>query len=292
MQRMFEWQTFTLAIGVYVIWYGLLFVEVWWISAPLLAVVITLQSSVQHELLHGHPFVSKRKNAALGWLSLIIMIPYTRFRDTHLAHHYDPDLTDPYEDPETNYLDPAVWQRLTKPVQLVLRVNNTLAGRLVLGPIIGTIMFGHNEFQNRTRKSLHQWAWHLPAVAIVIAVVWISPTSLWTYGLAIYLSMSLLKLRTFLEHQAADRASHRTAIIERGGVFGFLFLNNHLHVVHHMHPKVAWYDLPRLYHRNKSRYLRRNGGYVLQSYGEVWRAYAWRAKDPVAHPIWEKADDQ
>lgn len=292
MKRTFEWQTFTLAIGVYVVWYRLLFVESWWVSAPLLAVVITLQSSVQHELLHGHPFVSERKNAVLGWLSLIAIIPYARFRDTHLAHHYDPDLTDPYEDPETNYLDPTVWQRLSKPVKLVLRMNNTLAGRLVLGPIIGAIMFGHSEYRNRTANSLRQWAWHLPAVAILMTVVWISPTSLWTYVLAIYLAMSILKLRTFLEHQAADRASHRTAIIERGGVFGFLFLNNHLHVVHHMHPKVAWYDLPMLYRRNKSRYLRRNGGYVLESYGDVWRAYAWRAKDPIAHPIWKEADDQ
>lgn len=290
MQKTFEWQTFAFAIGVYTLWVGLLFVEVLWVAIPLIGVVIALQSSVQHELLHGHPFQTACKNAALGWVSLIIVIPYARFRDTHLAHHYDPNLTDPYEDPETNYFDPAVWQELSRATQVILGINNTLAGRLILGPLIGTLAFWRSEVRNRTTDTIRQWAWHLPAVAIVIGLVWISPMSLWSYAFATYIGMSLLKLRTFLEHQAADRASHRTAIIEQGGVFGFLFLNNHLHVVHHMHPRVPWYQLPRLYAQNRAHYPRRNGGYAFQSYGEVWRTYAWRAKDPVAHPIWTKSD--
>lgn len=56
MQKTFEWQTFAFAIGVYTLWVGLLFVEVLWVAIPLIGAVIALQSSVQHELLHGHPF--------------------------------------------------------------------------------------------------------------------------------------------------------------------------------------------------------------------------------------------
>ncbi|MEL6683026.1 MAG: fatty acid desaturase, partial [Pseudomonadota bacterium] len=108
------------------------------------------------------------------------------------------------------------------------------------------------------------------------------------YFIAAYLVMSLLKLRTFLEHQAHERASGRSVVIEDRGPFALLFLNNNLHVVHHMHPSVPWYDLPALYRLRKDHYLRRNGGYVYRSYGEVFARYFWRRKDPVAHPLWRR----
>ena len=89
MDYKFSWPTLALIIVVYVAWGGLLFVDPWWISVPLLGVTIALHASLQHEVLHGHPFKSARKNMALIWLSLSIVIPFARFRDTHLAHHQD-----------------------------------------------------------------------------------------------------------------------------------------------------------------------------------------------------------
>jgi fatty acid desaturase len=53
-----------------------------------------------------------------------------------------------------------------------------------------------------------------------------------------------------------------------------------------MHPRVAWYRLPALYRANREKYLSRNDGYVYRSYGEVFRRYFLRVKDPVAHPLW------
>ena len=53
-----------------------------------------------------------------------------------------------------------------------------------------------------------------------------------------------------------------------------------------MNPKVPWYRLPALYRDGKERYLTINEGYVYRSYGEVFRRYMWRTKDPVAHPLW------
>ena len=97
---------------------------------------------------------------------------------------------------------------------------------------------------------------------------------------------NILKLRTFLEHQAHERASGRSVIVEKGGVFAFLFLNNNLHVVHHMHPRVPWYRLPALYAANAEHYRRRNGGYVYGSYAEVFRRHFLSRKDPVAHPLY------
>jgi fatty acid desaturase len=288
MKHKFAWPTLALIIVVYAAWGALLFVEPWWIASPLLGTTIALQASLQHEVLHGHPFKSSRKNMALVWFSLSVVIPFTRFRDMHLAHHQDASLTDPYDDPETNFLDPVVWDKLSRLMQGMLLLNNTLLGRLIIGPVIGLVTFVLGEWRNRTPATMRQWLGHLPAGIGVLWLVSTSPLSLWTYGFAVYLALSILKLRTFLEHQPAARASHRSVIVERGGLFGFLFLNNNLHVVHHMHPKVPWYQLPQLYRTNKDHYLRRNGGYVYPSYGAIMRAYAWHRKDPVAHPLWQK----
>ena len=55
-----------------------------------------------------------------------------------------------------------------------------------------------------------------------------------------------------------------------------------------MNPGVAWYRLPALYRAGKERYLSYNDGYVYRSYGEVFRKYLLRPKDPVPHPLWRR----
>ena len=104
-----------LIIIVYVAWGLLLFIGPWWGCGPSFggcdrAAII----SAARGFTWAYPFRSLAKNTAMAWVSLSVVIPYTRFRDTHLAHHYDPLLTDPYEDPETNYLDPVVWHGLPR----------------------------------------------------------------------------------------------------------------------------------------------------------------------------------
>ena len=108
------------------------------------------------------------------------------------------------------------------------------------------------------------------------------------YIAAAYGALSVLKIRTFLEHCAHERARGRTVIVEDRGPLAFLFLNNNLHVVHHMHPRVPWYRLPALYAARRRRFREINEGYVYRSYAEVFRRHFWRAKDPVAHPLWRR----
>ncbi len=71
-----------------------------WLAVPLLALVLAQHSSLQHEVIHGHPTASARLNAALVFPALGLLMPFERFRDLHLAHHFDPALTDPHDDPE------------------------------------------------------------------------------------------------------------------------------------------------------------------------------------------------
>ncbi|WP_435702537.1 fatty acid desaturase [Yoonia sp.] len=283
-----EWPTLLLIIACYAAWVSALWVLPLTLGIVFCGITIALHASLQHEVIHGHPFRREWCNDLLIWPPLMLTVPYARFKTTHLAHHQDEVITDPYDDPESNYLDGATWDRLPRAIQLLLQWNNTVAGRLSLGPAIGTVSFLLDEWRTRSPEVVRAWLLHLPAVIAVLFVVALSPMPLWAYAIAAYLGMAILKLRTYLEHQAHTRASGRSVIIENGGIFGFLFLNNNLHVVHHMHPRVAWYRLPALYRSRKDHYLRRNGGYFYHSYREVIARHFLRAKDSVAHPLWRR----
>ncbi|WP_052249827.1 hypothetical protein [Tateyamaria sp. ANG-S1] len=74
-------------------------------------------------------------------------MPYVRFRDTHLAHHQDANLTDPYDEFESNCIDPAVWRRMPVLVRALLRVNNTLAGRMIVWPLVGQTVFMRDDWR-------------------------------------------------------------------------------------------------------------------------------------------------
>lgn len=254
------------------------------------ALAIALHSSLTHEALHGHPFENRHLNAALVFPALCLLIPYMRFRDTHLAHHEDSILTDPYDDPESNFLDPKVWQRLSRWQQWVLRFNNTLAGRLLIGPIVGQIAFMRGDWaliRQGDRRVLLSWLWHIPAAALPIWwVATYASMPLWAYFLSVYAGLALLKIRTFLEHRAHEKARGRTVVIEDRGLLAYLFLNNNFHSVHHAHPGLPWYDLPARYREARARYDEMNDGYYYRSYAEIFRAHFFRAKDPVPHPLW------
>jgi fatty acid desaturase len=255
----------------------------------LTTLLITLHSSLQHEALHGHPTRHRWLNELLIFPAVGLIVPYGRFRDTHLAHHHDEILTDPYDDPETNYLDPKVWVALPYWLQLVLRVNNTLLGRILLGPMISTISFIRSDIRaaiGGQYKIALCWSLHL--IGIVPVLWWVATIGsmpLWVYVAASYLGFGILKIRTFLEHRAFEAAQGRSVVIEDRGLLAFLFLNNNFHAVHHAHPGAPWYRLPGLYEKDRDGYLDRNNGYFYPSYLTVLGRYFLHAKDPVPHPL-------
>ncbi len=291
-----EWGTFALIVTCHLLW-GLAVFVVPQVSMAcavgLATILITLHSSLCHEVIHGHPFRNQRLNEVLVLLPLNLAIPYGRFRDTHLAHHNDDRLTDPYDDPESNFQDPAVWAQMPLWRRLIMRANNTLFGRMVIGPVLGLVCFviGDAKLVRAGETGvMRDWLLHCVGVVLVVALVLLSPLTIWAYLLGAYGALSLLKVRTFLEHQAHDDIHGRTAIVEGQGVFAFLFLNNNLHIVHHLHPGVPWQRLPALYRAGKAGYHQANHGYVLPSYGAVFARYFLRAKDPVPHPLWQPGE--
>lgn len=296
-ERSIEWPTFAMLGVCYIGWgIGVFWVADW--SVPLAVLFVgwmsAQHSSLSHEALHGHPTRVAWLNAALVFPALSLFVPYLRFRDTHLAHHRDSLLTDPYDDPESNYFDPVVWEQFGKFTQALLRFNNTLLGRISIGPLIGQILWMASEWRLIREGDMRVrlgWMLHIPAVGIVISAVWASPMSVGAYLVAAYLSLALIRIRTFLEHRSHEKMRARTVVIEDRGPLSLLFLNNNFHAVHHMHPQVAWYKLPWIYAQNKDRYLALNDGYRYRNYREIFRAYFLRSKDPVPHPLmWQDPD--
>ena len=297
--RAVEWPTLLLLVATYGVW-AFATTGLWGFS-PVLAVIVTAlavaqQSSLQHEALHGHPFRNRYLNQAMVFLPLGLLYPYGRFRDLHLAHHFDPNLTDPYDDPESNFQDPAVWARLSPWHRALLLANNTLLGRMVLGTAIGGWAFLRSDFAAMAKGDsglMREWALH--AAGLVLVGLWLATLGqmpVWTYLVAAYAGNSLIKIRTFLEHRAHESHRARTVVVEDRGPLSWLFLNNNYHVVHHCHPNVPWYDLPGLYRANRDHFLRRNEAYVYRSYVQIFAKYLFRTKDPVPHPIWPVHRDQ
>jgi fatty acid desaturase len=289
-----EWPTLALLVATYGLWaLGVSWAAALWLPLGMICVALAAvqHSSLCHEALHGHPTRLRWLNEALVFPQLSLVIPYGRFRDLHLIHHRDENLTDPYDDPESNYRDPAVWVRMPAWGRAVLNFNNTLFGRTLVGPLVGQVFFMREDWRairGGDRAALRAWLVHIPAAALVIWAVLAGEMPLWAFCLATYGALGVLKIRTYLEHRAHEATQGRTVIVEDRGLLALLFLNNNYHVVHHERPGVPWYRLPALFRAERAAFLGKNDGYYYRSYREIFGKYLWRAKDPVPHPLWPK----
>ncbi len=293
-----EWPTYVALAGCYGAW-ALVTLNWSWlpliIFVPLAAYCVALQSSLRHEALHGHPTRSVAVNEALVFPALCLVIPYRRFRDTHLRHHFDARLTDPYDDPESWFLAESDWSALPRALRILLRINNTLAGRLIIGPplsLVGLLRHDIKAMLAGNRRVALAWALHVAGCLPVVSwIVFVAGIPLWAYLLAAsWPGLSLLMLRTYAEHQAHPEVPQRTAIIEASPVFSLLFLNNNLHFLHHKRPRVPWYELPGLYRTERDRLWQENGGYGFAGYGDLARRHLLRPRQPVRHPFLRRAD--
>ena len=106
----------------------------WWALTALGAWTVTWQLNLQHETIHGHPTRNRRLNEAIGCWPLSLWLPYSIYRATHLAHHRDANLTDPFDDPESYYWPEAGWGGLGPVWRAVAHAQTTLLGRVMLGP--------------------------------------------------------------------------------------------------------------------------------------------------------------
>jgi fatty acid desaturase len=286
-----ELPTWTVIAAIYGGWLALTFFFhdlPAYVVAPLGAWLLAWHGSLQHEALHGHPTRRPRLNALIAGPPLALWLPFPIYRETHMAHHRAQELTDPLEDPESYYTSPDAWARLSRPARLFRRALHTAAGRLLLGPlaVVGRLLAGEaRRVASGDLRRLAIWALHAAAVAAVLLwVVAICRIPIAAYlALFVYPGLSLTLLRSFTEHRPGTDQIRRTAVVEAGPLFSLLYLNNNLHVVHHLWPQLPWYELPRRYRAQRGSLLEQNGHFAFAGYADVLRRYALRTKDSPVH---------
>lgn len=289
-----EWPTWIALAGCYLVWIGSMaaYDKIGLLAFVPMALSVGFHSSLQHEILHGHPTRNAALNEALVWLPVGLYIPFRRFRDCHLCHHNDSRLTDPYDDPESFYVAEGDYARLGPVMRALLAVNVTFAGRMVIGPALALTGFWRGELRMaRAGDPLVRTAWvhHVAGLAAVLPTIWAMGVPIWLYALfAAYPGVSLIMVRSYIEHRAHAEPKMRTAVVESGPFFSLLFLNNNLHRVHHEQPTTPWYELPALYWAERDRYLADNGGYLIRGYSEVVRRWLTAPREPVVHPLFHR----
>ena len=193
----------------------------WWLVLPLGGWLIGWHGSLQHEVIHGHPTRRPELNTALAMAPIALWLPYSLYRSRHLRHHATPHLTDPLADTESFYVDPARWRRLGPGRRFLLRVHNTLAGRLLLGPALATLAFWREEGTRLIRGEpgcAQIWATHIVLTALVLVwVMVVCGIPLWAYVmLYVYPGTALILLRSYYEHRPAADQAQSTVIVEAG----------------------------------------------------------------------------
>jgi fatty acid desaturase len=286
-----NWRTFGIAVlilGGFLAW-SLGFHRLpLWLAAPLGSVLVAWYGSLQHETIHGHPTRSRQINSAMGGLPLSLWVPYPIYRLTHIQHHRHSGqrLTEVGHDPESFYLPPGHLARVGRVRRAILRANCTLVGRLTLGPAIAVATFWASEFHKMRTEHRRRRVWLVHVFATAGVLAWVSVVChipLLTYLLlVVYPSISLTHLRSFAEHRADDHLELRTNVVEAHPFWAALFLNNNLHVAHHAHPHVPWYELPRVWKTMKQSQARQ--GRVFEGYSEVIKKFGWRPFITAEHP--------
>lgn len=280
-----KWELPTLAVAafVYAGWLGyvLVFRELPWFARPLLGgLLIALHGSLQHECIHGHPTPHAWLNDLIAAPPLVLFYPYSLYKRSHVRHHQTRELTTPIDDTESYYVTAAQWQAMSSAKKLWYRTQQTLLGRVLLGPIFAFWAPLRGPTTGVATNKL-PWLLHSLAAGAVLGLAWqVGEVTPWEYVLcASYPGMALTLVRSFIEHRPGDTHASRSVIVESRGPLGLLFLYNGFHAVHHAKPNMPWYKIPRWYEDNRELVLEKNGRFVFKSYIEVFARFLVRPKD-------------
>jgi fatty acid desaturase len=275
-----RWPTILVAVAITLSWVALVR-SYGHIPTPVLLVALaflgTWYGSLQHEVIHGH------LPTWVAWTPLGLLVPFCRYRSTHLDHHRNELLTDPVVDPESFYVTPVEWATAGKRRRVIMQCTRTMLGRMALGPVVFTARFIARELSS-ARRDGHVAAWvkHLVGSALVLTVVRSFGMPLWVYALGfVYGGSSITLLRSFVEHRAVSEGP-RSAMVLTNPIMSLLFLNNNLHFVHHAAPGAPWFTLPAIGRDMDAIALARPGAGVYNGYRDVVRQYAFR---PFCQPV-------
>jgi fatty acid desaturase len=289
----FEGPTFLVAVAVYGGWTLLIAYHrhiPWCLTAILGAFIVAWHGSLQHETIDALVRVPRPIRTLLASPPLGLWFPYSIYHRNHRRHHRCPSLTDPIEDPESYYHDMSRWSRYPRVIRSLYLVNQTLLGRLTIGPVFQIASFWGREARRVVAgdmQSLGDCVCHALWVGALFAVVTgIAGVPAWQYlALIAYPGAALSMLRSFTEHRRSPAMRERTALVESGFLLSLIFLNNNLHLVHHRAPTIPWYRLPSVWAAHRERFRREAGELYFSRYREIVRRWLVR---PAFVPVCEE----
>jgi fatty acid desaturase len=287
-----EWRTLAVVIAVY----GLTVLTVLrydvltpWLAVPMLAVLGAWHLSMQHEVLHGHPFKNQFINDAIGGIPVTLWIPYLAFKKDHHEHHLS-DLTNPALDNESYYVSQEQWDKAGRIRRAAWTANRTILFRMFVWTIVSTITYVLSVLKRAVRGENGDRlavALHVVGLVFVVYLVSLSSMPLWQFALGtLYGGRILNAIRPFPEHKYQSGVETRTAMIMAGRFMSLLMLNNNLHVAHHEEPGVPWYRYDKLMQRVNAVQRARDAGVLYEGgYAEVFRRFSFT---PVDSPVRER----
>ena len=171
-----DWRTLIIATLVYIGWFASVFTHKqlpWWATFALLTWFGAWHLSLQHELVHGHPFRNSKLNAALASLSVTMWVPFLSFKRDHISHH-NTTLTHPQLDTESYYAIPEKWQNSGRLLRAIYWANRTLAFRLTVWSVFSAVQYFIADAWRAVRNvgnARAAWFLHIPALVAVIYIV-------------------------------------------------------------------------------------------------------------------------
>ena len=289
-----DWRTLIIAALIYIGWFASVFTHKqlpWWATFALLTWFGAWHLSLQHELVHGHPFRDSKLNAALASLSVTMWVPFLSFKRDHISHH-NTTLTHPQLDTESYYAMPNNWQTSGRILRWIYWANRTLMFRLTVWSVFSAVQYFFADAWRAVRNVSNAraaWLLHTPALVTVIYIVNnLASMSLLEYLIGgVFGSHSLNMMRSFAEHKTLDNETTRTAMIDAGRLMGLLMLNNNLHIAHHDEPSAPWYEVPEVAKRtNAYERAEKIDSLYKGGYGEIVRRFTFK---PYDQPVYGKS---
>ena len=259
----------------------------WWTTAPVGTYLVAWHFSLQHEAIHSFRSAPKWLRWAVVMPPLGLWLPFPLYYAAHSKHHQNTHLTLPGVDTESFYVRQADWTELSPLRRALLTANLTLAGRVLVGPLLRLEKLVIREFTRGDLANVPHWIVHGVLVAALFGYISAAGMAWWQYVLFIaWPAFGLGWVRSFAEHRYGARPGERTAITESNLFWSLLFLNNNLHAVHHVFPKMPWWQIPAYWRSHREQILAHNGRLYFKGYGEI--AAKWLLK-PIfrpPHPRW------
>ena len=290
----YDGPTWVVALVLYTAWAALIWFHetlTWWIVAPVGTYLVAWHFSLQHEAIHSFLSAPKWLRWAVVMPPIGLWLPFPLYQAAHRKHHQNTNLTMPGVDTESFYVRRGDWSQLSALRRTLLLMNLTLAGRVLLGPILRLEKLFVREIE-KLRKGdfshVPHWIVHVLLVAALFGYIsGVAGMAWWQYVLFIaWPAFGLGWVRSFAEHRYGQRPGERTAITESNFFWSLLFLNNNLHAVHHVFPKMPWWQIPSYWRANRAQILAHNGNLYFSGYGEVARRWLFKPVFTPPHPRW------